>query len=134
MVLVIVAVFAVACGGSPSNKPVTEHKGTYGPELEAGIEYVPATVEEVFTNPELFDTNVVIEADMDEICPAGCWFFIKDAGRLEEKNAPRLYATRFKGGFTVPMDLERHRVKVYGVITADNKGEIIEAHRVELLD
>jgi len=113
-----------SCGSSaPQEK-------TFGPPIEKPEEYQPATVEQVFADPELMDKQVVMDVYVDEVCPAGCWFFISD--KLGDK--VRLYVSRTKDSFTVPESIKGLHVKVYGKVTASNTGEMLEGHRVELID
>jgi len=122
LTLLVVFVAVAACGG-----PSTPE--TYGPEVTNPKDYKSATVEEVFSNPELMDKLVVIDCYFDNICPAGCWFFIKDA----PDSTTKLYCSRNKDAFTIPQSLQGKHAKVWGKVSADNTQEILEAHRVEII-
>ncbi len=129
VLLVVLLVFAgtlalASCGGKSAEE------STFGPKLEDPQSYQVATVNQIFADPDLYDRNVVIDAYIDDVCPAGCWFFIKD--KPEEQI--RLYVTRNKDAFTVPAWIKGHKAKVYGKVKADNTQEILEGHRVELQD
>lgn len=133
-VTILIAVLMVAAGAlftlaSCGEAPAPEEK-FFGPELQNKEEYVKATVNDVYANPELMDKNIVLEVLMDDVCPAGCWFFIKD--NMDDK--VKLYVSRNREGFTVPESLEGKKVRVYGKVNADSSGEILEGHRVELID
>ncbi|NLI40955.1 MAG: hypothetical protein GX421_07230 [Caldisericales bacterium] len=110
--------------------PSGPQEKTFGPPLEKLEEYQPATVEQVFANPELYDKMVVMDVYIDEVCPAGCWFFITD----KPGDQVRLYVSRNKDSFTVPESIKGLHAKVYGKVTASNTGEMLEGHRVELID
>lgn len=126
LMVVTGALFAlVSCGGQSASE-----EKFYGPEVTNKDEYVKATVNDVYANPELMDKNIVLEVYMDDVCPAGCWFFIKD----NPDDKVKLYASRNKEGFTIPESLEGKKVRVYGKVNADQNGEILEGHRVELID
>ncbi len=122
VVLLLAVVIMTACGAGES---------TFGPELDPNIDYVKSTVGEIFVDPELFDTNVVLEVELVEICPAGCWLYIADP---DDTNNITLYVTRLKDSFTVPMEVEGKIAKVWGKVTANNRGEILEGHRVEVIE
>ncbi len=129
VLLVVLVAFAgtlalVSCGGKSAEESI------FGPELEDPQSYQVATVNQIFADPDLYDRNVVIDAYIDDVCPAGCWFFIKDKPEEEIK----IQVSRTKDAFTVPSWISGHRAKVYGKVTADSTGEILEGHRVELQD
>jgi hypothetical protein len=142
VVLMLVAGFASGCGGSNSttnnNDPIdltdlvaVSELGIYGPDLDPSIEYVETTVEGIFVDPELYEQYVVLDVEMVNVCPAGCWFFIQD---FEADTNVTLYVSRNKDNFTVPMETQGGRARVWGKVGANNRGEILEGHRVEMLD
>lgn len=126
LVVITGVLFAlVSCG----EQAAPEEK-FFGPEIANKEEYVKATVNDVFANSELMEKNIVLEVYMDDVCPAGCWFFLKDG----PDDKVKLYVSRNREGFTVPETIEGKKVRVYGKVNADSSGEILEGHRVELIN
>jgi len=133
LVLVIILILSttalIACGANEDCDVALQK--TYGNELDPDIEYIESSVEEVFSNPNLFEKAVVMDVILDEVCYAGCYLFVKD---IDSDSDELLYVSRYKGGFNVPEKTQSMKARIWGRVEADNKGEILEAHRVELLE
>lgn len=114
-----------ACGGKTGPE-------IYGSEVDK-TKYVKATADGVLTSPEdeFFDKDVYIDAVITKICPAGCWFYIKDYGT---DSTVELYVDKFKERFLVPQGYEGRRITVYGHIDAAARQNVLVAHRMEVVE
>lgn len=126
-----------ACGttdngnnGDPGN-PDNQNTSVYGSEIDK-TKYEKATVDGILTSPtdEYFDKDVVIDAVITKICPAGCWFYVKDYG---SDSSVELYIDKYKDRFLVPQGIEGQRINLYGHVEADVKMNILAAVRMELV-
>jgi hypothetical protein len=133
MAMISVLAFSLAaCGGAS-----TDNGGSSGGDLVFGSEidkalYTKATVDGILTSPtdEFFDKDVFIDAEITQICPAGCWFYVKDYGT---DSTIQLYIDKFKDRFLVPQGLEGTRVTIYGRVEANVRNNILAAVRMEIV-
>ncbi len=123
-----------ACGttdnGNGSNTGNNDQT-VFGSEVDK-TKYEKATVDGILTSPtdEYFDKDVVVDAVITKICPAGCWFYVKDYG---SDSSVELYIDKFKDRFLVPQGIEGQRINLYGHVEADVKMNILAAVRMELV-
>jgi hypothetical protein len=139
MVIVLVltaSIVLTACGSSGSSgnnggTGSTDSSNVLGSEVDK-TKYEKATVDGILTSPtdEFFDKDVVIDAVITKICPAGCWFYIKDN---TADASIELYVTKYQQRFLVPQGLEGTHVQVWGHVEADVKNNILAAERMEIV-
>lgn len=106
---------------------------SHGSEIDK-TKYEKATVDGILTSPtdEFFDKDVMVDAIITKICPAGCWFYIKDY-TADNSATVELYITNFKDRFLVPESLADVHVQVWGHVEADVKNNILSAVRMEIV-
>jgi hypothetical protein len=135
MLVLTATVIFTACGaqtGDTGNTGSTGNNNTAFGVVVDKTKYIKATVDGILTSPtdEFFDKDVVIDAIITKICPAGCWFYIKD-------NTPdasvELYVTKYQQRFLVPQGIEGTHVQVWGHVEADVKNNILAAERMEIV-
>jgi hypothetical protein len=126
VVLSVVSVWALAACGGKSGPEI------FGSEIDK-TKYTKATADGILTSPtdEFYDMDVYIDAVITKICPAGCWFYVKDFG---SDSSVELYVDKFKERFLVPSGYEGKRITLYGHVEANAKQNILVAHRMEVLE
>lgn len=126
VVMTVMAVSTMAACGSESEQKV------YGSEIDK-TKYTKATADGILTSPEdeFYDKDVYIDAVITKICPAGCWFYVKDYG---SDSSVELYIDKFKDRFLVPQGYEGKRITLYGHIEANARQNILAAVRMEVVE
>lgn len=126
VVLSVVSVWALAACGGKSDPEI------FGSEIDT-TKYIKATADGILTSPtdEFFDKDVVIDAVITKICPAGCWFYVKDYG---SDSTVELYIDKFKDRFLVPSGYEGRRITLYGHVEAAARQNILAAVRMEVIE
>jgi predicted small secreted protein len=132
MMVMALAVTFVACGNTEDGVNTGDNgANVFGSEIDKTI-YIKATADDILASPtdEFFDKDVYVDAVITKICPAGCWFFVKDYGT---DSSIELYIDKFKERFLVPQGLEGTRVMVYGHVEANVRNNILAAVRMEIV-
>lgn len=126
VVMTVMTVSTMAACGSKSGPEV------YGSEVDK-TKYVKATADGILTSPEdeFYDKDVYVDAVITKICPAGCWFYVKDFG---SDSSVELYIDKFKDRFLVPEGYEGKRITLYGHVEANARQNILAAHRMEVVE
>jgi len=84
-------------------------------------------VKDILADYKTFEGKLVtIEGNIDNECPAGCWFYIKvGSGNLT------IYVDTGKSGFSIPQKTGR-KVLVEGNVVVKKTGPMIQARGVEI--
>ena len=113
MILLIALISLVSCG-----KPETFGEKITGDSPEVSIK-------ELFEKPDEFESKTVtLQGEIGQICPSGCWFFVK-------QNENELYVNLSPSGFAIPQK-SGAEVKVEGKLLAHNNSLIMVAKGVEI--
>ncbi|MBC8384445.1 MAG: DUF4920 domain-containing protein, partial [Candidatus Cloacimonetes bacterium] len=78
----------------------------YGEALQGNLP--EATVKQILENPENYENKTItLKGEIKEVCPAGCWFFVKDEhGELYVNIGPAGFAIPNKAGHEVTIEGE----------------------------
>ena len=96
---------------------------TYGDSITGNSP--KATVKQILANPENYENKTVtVEGEIKEVCPAGCWFFVKD-------DHGELYVNIGPSGFAIP-NKTGHKVKIEGEVITHNGSLMLMGKGVEI--
>lgn len=115
LITVVLALVLVSCG----------KKETFGKEVSGNA---TTTVSEILKSPDSFkEKEVVIEGKIGDVCPSGCWFYLKD----ENAAANQLYIDIAPAGIAIPQK-SGSKARLSGTVKYDGKSVIIYGNGVEL--